>query len=96
MARPTITVQQTVTEYLDLRSFLSEGTLRSYRETLALLVRSLGPDLQVRSVSAKHIEFFLINGPKARRKTLSGSTSTRSGRSSRAIIGARTATFPRA
>ena len=74
MARPTITVQQTVTEYLDLRSFLSEGTLRSYRETLALLVRSLGPDLQVRSVGVKHMEHFLINGPKARRKTLSGST----------------------
>ena len=75
MPRSACTISQAVDEFIALKTASgSAATGLSYRHILSHLIRSVGPDLGVRSLTPQHIERHLLTGKKARRAVLSPST----------------------
>ena len=75
MARSPISISEAVNEFVTLKSAgKAAGTARSYEIALGHLTRHTGPDLGVRSLTAKHLEAHFLTGPKARRRAVALTT----------------------
>lgn len=68
MARPNITVQHAVDEYMELRADLAGSTRRAYVACLGHFARGVGRDLNIRSLSPRHVESYFLTAPLARTK----------------------------
>lgn len=74
MARPQVSLAEAVEQFIQVRSDLSPKTARQYQMALRLFIRTAGPGLNVRSLSARHCEEHFITGDLCRKKMLAASS----------------------